>query len=138
MVDFARPASELHKPRLGDIDPRANPSASKGYALDTVGHIPLIQETGETWREEIVAVSVDLPNTSAHAGNSMNVTVPGLAVGDYCELVGRGNVGRTFHAWTDFVCATAETIVLQYYNADTSGLDPGAGTMYFRVTHRVP
>lgn len=91
----------------------------------------------EVWRMEVVAVTVDLPSTAAHTGAAVNVTIPGLAVGDLAFLLGGdGATTRMFIQSTRPVCATTDTIVLDIFNADAETQNPSSDTLRFLVIHR--
>jgi hypothetical protein len=87
-------------------------------------------------RFRIVSVSVDIPSTAAHSSitSTIQVAIPGLAVGDYCAWIGHSSVGATFHFWCQPpVCSVAGQIPFRGFNADTAIADPNPDTHYFLV-----
>lgn len=86
---------------------------------------------------ERMSAAVNIPNTAAHTGSSINVSLPGLEVGDWCFCLGNDGAGdpRQFHFYTNPVCTVADQITLQFFNADASARDPASFTFYFLALH---
>lgn len=78
------------------------------------------------------SAAVNIPSTAAGGVGNMDVTVTGLAVGDFCFLVGRSGIdARGFGVWTRSIVTVADTITIDYVNAQASTADPGSTTMHF-------
>lgn len=85
-------------------------------------------------RFRVVSATVDVTSTNAHTlSTTMTVTIPGLAVGDYCLWMGHGSLGGQFHFWTFAICTVAGQISFRGFNADATGVDPSPDTHYFLV-----
>lgn len=133
---FAPPLSELATSNLAPPSVTLDPSAGQGFSLDERASVPIAVQGG-TWRMEFIEASVDIPNTAGGGGGSVNVTIPGLAIGDLCFLVGRDSLtGRGFAAYTESECVTADTVVVQFVNATATASDPAAINWHFLVIHR--
>jgi len=86
-------------------------------------------------RFRVVAVTVDVASTTAHTltPTTMQIAIPGLAVGDYCIWMGHASLGGQFHFWTFAICTVAGQIPLRAFNADAVAADPSPDTHYFLV-----
>lgn len=139
MSNFARPVNQLVQSILPEPDIRVTPIPASGHGVtvDDKGRIPVTQETGETWRVEVVTVSVDPSNLAAQEGELQNVTIPGLKVGDYAFYMG-GAVTSALNIETRSLCTTENTIVINIFNCDSVDVNAAANDFPFFVLHRVP
>lgn len=118
------------------IDVAPDPTGGHGYALNERGQVPIAAEEGQ-WVEKISVVSVDIPSTAAATGGTVNVTIPGLRVGDYCFFVGTATAAtRQFDKSTRSLCVTENTIVLDFFNMTAGTVNPAADDFLFRCIHR--
>lgn len=134
--NFARPASELEDPLLGTRSVTLDPAGGKGLVLDEEGRSPVTTMSGR-WIVEITQVSVNITSTALQTGGNMDVTVPGLQVGDMCFALGaEASDARQFLLRTRSTCTVENTITLDYFNADDGTVDPAPVTVNFLCLHR--
>lgn len=112
------------------------PTAGQGYALNERGQVPIAAEQGQ-WVEKVSVVSVNIGSTGAKAGGSIDVTIPGLRVGDYCYFVGTSTAAtRQFKKSTRSLCTVENTITLDFFNMTTGTVNPDEDSLIFRCVHR--
>ncbi len=109
------------------------------HVLDDDGteNAVVLGTTGEVWRMELRTVSVDIANTSAQTGGTKDVTISGLIAGDRVVILGRASsTGRNFFTYAQSPVTVADTVTIQYYNADPSPSDPASVDYDFLIFHR--
>jgi hypothetical protein len=128
----------------------AEPDTARLYAADVAGNTYLhtqdedgresslvLGAAGEVFRLEIVTVSVNIPNTALQTGGSLDVTVSGVVSGDRVAVLGRADsTGRNFIVYAASPVTVADTVTLQFFNADDGPSDPGAVNYDLLVIHR--
>lgn len=97
-------------------------------------------KAGEVWRTEFLTATKDFASVTAHSGTTETVTITGLVVGDYAELIGHdfgSDAGRSLIIMPNPpICGTTNTLTVAVFNAKATDSDPTSATLYFKVTHR--
>ena len=86
--------------------------------------------------QAIVSVSVTPSSVAAATAAEQDVTVTGVAVGDFVNV----NPAATGNATAVGSCRvkSANTVAIQYINPTAGALTPGSGTYYFHVIRPYP
>lgn len=97
---------------------------------------PNIVSESVTRASAIVAVSVTPSNMNGVVAQEQDVTVPGVAVGDYVTV----NPAATGNATAVGACRvkSANTVAIMYLNPGAGNLTPGSGTYYFHIIRPYP
>lgn len=106
------------------------------HAVDENGRQSAIVlgKQGEVWRMELATVAVNLPSTAANTSSSINVSIAGLAVGDWVCLLSFDQAN--FTVVVNNLCTVAGQITLAYRNNTSGTVDPPSRDYHFLVIHR--
>ena len=128
-IGLAPPQADIIK-----IDVTPDPAGGRGFSLNEQGHIPVVEGSGQTWTERILSGSLDIGNTAAGAGGNVDMTVTGVRVGDFVEIMGAATNGaRQFALRPRLPVSADDTVTIDFVNASTGTIDPGAFTLYLKV-----